>query len=471
MSQPHAKLIVFDQEMPLSKEVVRIGRGADNDVVIENESVSVHHAVIRQNDGSYHVQDLGSTNGTTVNGESVTTANLGDSAAVGFGSVICSFLESQKAPPATFGTNGADCATSHHIEEQKRGEQPTIWSRLAGYGKSAIKGTKKGARLAALRTNIEKVKRIDLRQAHSALGRKCYELRMLPEQFATAYLEIEKLEVRIADKRKGVHAAEGAKAGDKLQAFIEDQASKAAGGALGLKLNQLFVELGRVIAGGVAGEMPIAELLRVRDLEQRIAALDGDVVVLRGDSKLSSGGAVAIAAICLVLIGIIPILFFWGDAKDAIHRTFSWRDTERTHDAALVRFEVGSLFGFKDSQGRTVMPPQFDYATEFEGDKAFVCANGGYGYIDRNGQFLGREPKGSLPTYNTHKVLVTLASYTDITSSKLASMVSDMAKMDGGMAFGQPGPVGRADGEAMVLAAIMSLHSWRDIKVDYYITR
>ena len=45
-----------------------IGSDAENDIVIADFSVSGSHAVIRYRDGRYTLLDLGSTNGTTVNG-------------------------------------------------------------------------------------------------------------------------------------------------------------------------------------------------------------------------------------------------------------------------------------------------------------------------------------------------------------------------------------------------------------------
>ena len=55
----------------LTHSVLRLGRAADNDVAIEHESVSRHHAQIRRVGDRYLVVDLGSTNGTRVEGQLV----------------------------------------------------------------------------------------------------------------------------------------------------------------------------------------------------------------------------------------------------------------------------------------------------------------------------------------------------------------------------------------------------------------
>lgn len=52
---------------PLDSEVIRIGRGPDNDVVLPSQSVSRNHLRIERRGGSLHAVDEGSTNGTFLN--------------------------------------------------------------------------------------------------------------------------------------------------------------------------------------------------------------------------------------------------------------------------------------------------------------------------------------------------------------------------------------------------------------------
>ncbi len=51
---------------------VTIGRAFDNTLFIEDPSVSRHHAVIRWKNGMMYICDLGSTNGSSLNGERLT---------------------------------------------------------------------------------------------------------------------------------------------------------------------------------------------------------------------------------------------------------------------------------------------------------------------------------------------------------------------------------------------------------------
>lgn len=70
-----AKLIITmdgrSREIPLTSERLTIGRAAHNDLVIDHPAVSAEHAVIVIDGNDAYLQDLGSTNGTTVNGQPV----------------------------------------------------------------------------------------------------------------------------------------------------------------------------------------------------------------------------------------------------------------------------------------------------------------------------------------------------------------------------------------------------------------
>jgi pSer/pThr/pTyr-binding forkhead associated (FHA) protein len=56
------------EPIELDDTVCRIGRGAENDVVVDDPAISRLHARVEREAGVYRVVDLGSTNGTTVDG-------------------------------------------------------------------------------------------------------------------------------------------------------------------------------------------------------------------------------------------------------------------------------------------------------------------------------------------------------------------------------------------------------------------
>ncbi len=54
-------------------EAVKIGRAADCQLILDDDYVSTRHAQIVRTDDGYVVEDLGSTNGTYVNNERITS--------------------------------------------------------------------------------------------------------------------------------------------------------------------------------------------------------------------------------------------------------------------------------------------------------------------------------------------------------------------------------------------------------------
>jgi len=59
------------REVPVAKDRTTIGRRSHNDVVIDNLAVSGEHAVVFRAGEDLYIEDLGSTNGTTVNGQPI----------------------------------------------------------------------------------------------------------------------------------------------------------------------------------------------------------------------------------------------------------------------------------------------------------------------------------------------------------------------------------------------------------------
>jgi hypothetical protein len=70
----------------LSAGVVMIGRGADCQLILDDDYVSTRHARVVSTPNGIYVEDLGSTNGTYVNGQRITaptTITLADTVRIG----------------------------------------------------------------------------------------------------------------------------------------------------------------------------------------------------------------------------------------------------------------------------------------------------------------------------------------------------------------------------------------------------
>jgi Protein of unknown function (DUF3662)/FHA domain len=68
-----SRSVQFDLGGPL----IGIGRASDNDVIVDDPMVSRHHCQLKLQHGAYSFTDLGSRNGSTVNGQAVTQIALG----------------------------------------------------------------------------------------------------------------------------------------------------------------------------------------------------------------------------------------------------------------------------------------------------------------------------------------------------------------------------------------------------------
>ena len=83
-------LTVDGERHPVDKRVLVLGRGQECDVRLADPNVSRKHAELRQEETSYRIVDLGSTNGMEVNGRRLRQAKLegGDRITLGSTDVV-----------------------------------------------------------------------------------------------------------------------------------------------------------------------------------------------------------------------------------------------------------------------------------------------------------------------------------------------------------------------------------------------
>src|SRR5512133_2295955 len=104
--------------LPLDKSEMHVGRDVTNDLVISDEKVSRRHARLYSEGDQFVVEDLGSTNGTFINGARLSGPHLlraGEQITFGETSIV-SYERSDDDPNATvMSTISAAPPTSHAV--------------------------------------------------------------------------------------------------------------------------------------------------------------------------------------------------------------------------------------------------------------------------------------------------------------------------------------------------------------------
>jgi len=94
-AQQPAVLTVEGREIPLTAERVVLGRSRECDVRLSDANVSRRHAEVRHEDDEFWIVDLGSTNGTELNGNRIERARLADGDRITLGSTDVGFSRPQ----------------------------------------------------------------------------------------------------------------------------------------------------------------------------------------------------------------------------------------------------------------------------------------------------------------------------------------------------------------------------------------
>jgi hypothetical protein len=100
-----AKLIlsldgIVMQTYPVDKESIKIGRKADNDIVIDNLAISAEHAIIKTILHDSFLEDLDSTNGVSVNGVPVKQYHLKNNDVIEIGKFRLKYLNDKPVSKA-----------------------------------------------------------------------------------------------------------------------------------------------------------------------------------------------------------------------------------------------------------------------------------------------------------------------------------------------------------------------------------
>ena len=83
---------VVDGMLLLEEDLVILGRDANCEIVLPDHSVSRQHAELAQENGCFNIRDLGSTNGTSVNGQPIESHRLCSGDTIRIGSFMFKYL-------------------------------------------------------------------------------------------------------------------------------------------------------------------------------------------------------------------------------------------------------------------------------------------------------------------------------------------------------------------------------------------
>jgi hypothetical protein len=130
------KLIVKFQgtvirEVELKEAQLTIGRKGDNDVVIEDPSVSGHHAKIVKIQSVFFVEDLHSTNGTSVNNTPIDRYQLQDTDVIMIGNHRLGFQDVVKAETVPAWSSSGEADQTMVLKGHKPREAPSRPSKAA----------------------------------------------------------------------------------------------------------------------------------------------------------------------------------------------------------------------------------------------------------------------------------------------------------------------------------------------------
>lgn len=120
----------YGEELPIPKPIVTVGRSAASDLVIDDDSVSASHARLEWDLGAWRITDLGSVNGTAVEGIKLAPnipTPLPYGATVRVGGVKLQFREVAQADPERARAEYVPPAKQAKLREERSGFRFPVW--------------------------------------------------------------------------------------------------------------------------------------------------------------------------------------------------------------------------------------------------------------------------------------------------------------------------------------------------------
>ncbi|MFO7322082.1 MAG: FHA domain-containing protein [Chloroflexota bacterium] len=122
-----------NQVYELNKDIITLGRDITNDITINDPEVSRHHMRLTRGAGGYTIEDLGSTNGTFVNGQRLTGARplrVGDM--IGLGETVTLGYQAGNGMQAGYAPGGDMPMTAPSSAVSRPQPQPSPYAPGSG---------------------------------------------------------------------------------------------------------------------------------------------------------------------------------------------------------------------------------------------------------------------------------------------------------------------------------------------------
>jgi len=175
------------REVSLAKDRTTIGRRSHNDLVIDNLAVSGEHAVMIMSGADVYLEDLGSTNGTTVNGQPIKKHLLQHADTVEIGKYRIRFLGNGGTPAE----GDVDIDTSQPLQREFYGPGPAT-IQIRPPGGAAHDETPHGTAMVKILSGANAGRELALVKALTTIGRPGHQVAVItrrPTGYFIAHVE------------------------------------------------------------------------------------------------------------------------------------------------------------------------------------------------------------------------------------------------------------------------------------------
>jgi pSer/pThr/pTyr-binding forkhead associated (FHA) protein len=175
------------REVNLTKDRTTIGRRSHNDLVIDNLAVSGEHAVMIMSGSDVYLEDLGSTNGTTVNGQPIKKHLLQHADMVEIGKYRIRFLVNGSGE----GASNVDIDTSQPLRREFYGPGPST-IQIRPQGASLEDAQQQGTAMVKILSGANVGRELALVKALTTIGRPGHQVAVItrrPTGYYIAHVE------------------------------------------------------------------------------------------------------------------------------------------------------------------------------------------------------------------------------------------------------------------------------------------